>query len=83
MNMPAPAAQLRYARMNSRTYTPFKDIHAESIAEEATLYTLEEAYENALINDDWGLIAELEGQLRSQTDRVSMIFEHLKYLESN
>ena len=61
----------------------FEEACAERIAQEVALTTLEAAFDDAVLNDDWCRIADLEGQLYCQIDRVSTIFQNFQYLENN
>jgi len=61
----------------------FEEAYAERIAQETALITLEAAFDDAITNDDWCRMADLEGQLCCQIDRVSTICHNFQYLENN
>ena len=68
--------------INNRNIS-FKEACAERVAQEAALTDLEAAFDDAITNDDWCRMADLEGQLCCQIDKVSTIFQNFQYLESN
>ena len=69
--------------MHNNRNISFKEASTERIAQQAALTALEAAFDDAITNDDWCRMADLEGQLCYQIDRVSTIFQNFQYLENN
>jgi len=69
--------------MHNNRNISFKEARTERIAQQAALTALEAAFDDAITNDDWCRMADLEGPLCYQIDRVSTIFQNFQYLENN
>lgn len=69
--------------MSKNDYMPFEKARVEKLTQEVALSSLEAAFDEAMSQDDWCLVADLESELRSQIDRTSMVLQDLRYLETN
>ncbi len=61
----------------------FEEATEERAVQEATLSSLTAVLDEAITEDDWPLVCELEDEIHSRIDRMAVLIQDLHYLENN
>jgi hypothetical protein len=68
--------------MKANRYTTYTELCAEQKENEKVLKNLAVALDEAVTNDNWNLIDQLEAVFQAQIEKLSTIVQKLQYLES-